>query len=146
MPQLCFSTAARLAAKLLFYIESSSFLCILSYNANTPLDDVGRNVAKIVHHAMLAGHSRCADYALGFVLVAFFDVNAALVIVAGALAGSVTCSSVSNTMCEYIRIRSFLPYDGVPDRFRRLCFTPPCVIYNHEGGTLITTNRMFDIK
>ena len=88
MPQLCFSTAARLAAKLLFYIESS-FLCILSYNANTPLDDVGRNVAKIVHHAMLAGRSRCADYALGFVLVAFFDVNAALVIVAGALAGSV---------------------------------------------------------
>lgn len=68
MPQLCFPTAARLAAKLLFYIESS-FLCILSYNANTPLDDVGRNVAKIVHHAMLAGHSRCADYALGFVLV-----------------------------------------------------------------------------
>lgn len=68
MPQLCFSTAARLAAKLLFYIESS-FLCILSYNANTPFDDVGRNVAKIVHHAMLAGHSRCADYALGFVLV-----------------------------------------------------------------------------
>ena len=69
MPQLCFPTAARLAAKLLFYIESSSFLCILSYNANTPFDDVGRNVAKIVHHAMLAGHSRCADYALGFVLV-----------------------------------------------------------------------------
>lgn len=68
MPQLCFSTAAKLAAKLLFYIESS-FLCILSYNANTPLDDVGRNVAKIVHHAMLAGHSRCADYVLGFVLV-----------------------------------------------------------------------------
>ncbi len=63
MPQLCFSTAARLAAKLLFYIESS-FLCILSYNANTPLDDVGRSVAKIVHHAMLAGRSRCADYAL----------------------------------------------------------------------------------
>ena len=63
MPQLCFSTAARLAAKLLFYIESSSFLCILSYNANTPLDDVGRNVAKIVRHAMLDGHSRCADYA-----------------------------------------------------------------------------------
>ena len=90
MPQLCFPTAARLAAKLLFYIESS-FLCILSYNANTPLDDVGRNVAKIVHHAMLAGHSRCADYALG-------------------------------------------------------CFTPPCVIYNHAGGTLITTNRMFDVK
>ena len=68
MPQLCFPTAARLAAKLLFYIESS-FLRILSYNANTPLDDVGRNVAKIVHHAMLAGHSRCADYALDFVLV-----------------------------------------------------------------------------
>ena len=68
MPQLCFSTAARLTATLLFYIESS-FLCILSYNVNTPLDDVGRNVAKIVHHAMLAGHSRCADYALGFVLV-----------------------------------------------------------------------------
>lgn len=68
MPQLRFSTAARLAAKLLFCIESS-FLCILSYNANTPLDDVGRNVAKIVHHAMLAGHSRCADYALDFVLV-----------------------------------------------------------------------------
>ena len=68
MPQLCFPTAARLAAKLLFYIESS-FLCILSYNANTPLDAVGRNVAKIVHHAMLAGRSRCADYALGFVLV-----------------------------------------------------------------------------
>ena len=68
MPQLCFPTAARLAAKLLFYIESS-FLFILSYNANTPLDDVGRSVAKIVHHAMLAGHSRCADYALGFVLV-----------------------------------------------------------------------------
>ena len=68
MPQLCFPTAARLAAKLLFYIESS-FLCILSYNANTPLDDVGRNVAKIVHHAMFAGHSRCAEYALGFVLV-----------------------------------------------------------------------------
>ena len=62
MPQLCFSTAARLAAKLLFYIESS-FLCILSYNANTPLDDVGRSVDKIVHHAMLAGRS------LGFVLV-----------------------------------------------------------------------------
>ena len=107
MPQLCFSTVARLAAKLLFYIESSSFLCILSYNANTPFDDVGRNVAKIVHHAMLAGHSRCADYALGFVLVG---------------------------------------KDGVPDRFRRLCFTPSCVIYNHAGGTLITTNRMFDIK
>ena len=68
MPQLCFSTAVRLAAKLLFYIESS-FLYILSCNANTPLGDVGRNVAKIVHHAMLAGHSRCADYALGFVLV-----------------------------------------------------------------------------
>ena len=68
MPQLCFSTAARLAVKLLFYIESS-FLCILSYNANTPLDDVGCNVAKIVRHAMLAGHSQCADYALGFVLV-----------------------------------------------------------------------------
>ena len=68
MPQLCFSTAARLAAKLLFDIESS-FLCILSYNANTPLDDVGRNVAKIVHHAMLAGHPWCADYALGLVLV-----------------------------------------------------------------------------
>ena len=106
MPQLCCSTAARLAAKLLFYIESS-FLCILSYNTNTPLDDVGRNVAKIVLHAMLAGHSRCADYALGFVLVG---------------------------------------KDEVPDRFRRLCFTPPCVIYNHAGGTLITTNRMFDIK
>lgn len=69
MPQLCFPTAARLAAKLLFYIESSSFLCILSYNANTPLEDVSHNVAKMVHHAMLAGHSRCADYALGFVLV-----------------------------------------------------------------------------
>ena len=68
MPQLCFPTAARLAAKLLFYLESS-FLCILSYNANTPLDDVDRNVVKIVHHAMLAGRSRCADYALGFVLV-----------------------------------------------------------------------------
>ena len=68
MPQLCFPTAARLAAKLLFYIESS-FLCILSYNANTPLEDVSHNVAKMVHHAMLAGHSRCADYALGFVLI-----------------------------------------------------------------------------
>ena len=56
---------------------------------------------------MLAGHSQCADYALGFVLVG---------------------------------------KDGVPDRFRRLCFTPPCVIYNHAGDTLITTNRMFDIK
>ena len=49
-------------------------------------------------------------------------------------------------MFEYIRIRSFLPHDGVPDKFKRLCFTPPCVIYNHAGGTLITTNRMFDIS
>ena len=96
MPQLCFPTAARLAAEIvLFYIESS-FLCILSYNANTPLDDVGRNVAKIVHHAMLAGHSRCADYALGFVLVS-------------KTVDFATCSSVSNTMFKHIRIRSFLP-------------------------------------
>lgn len=134
MPQLCFSTAARLAAKLLFYIESSSFLCILSYNATTPLDDVGRNVAKIVRHSMPAGRSRCADYALGFVLV------------------GKTVDFCDLLQCQQYHVRIhphqvvLAPPDGVPDWFRRLCFTPPRVIYNHAGGTLITTNRMFDIK
>ena len=94
----------------------------------------GRNVAKIVHHAMLAGHSRCADYALGFVLV------------------SKTVDFCDLLQCQQYHVRIHphqarsCPPDGVPDSSGVYVFTPPCVIYNHAGGTLITTNRMFDVK
>ena len=37
-----------------------------------------------------------------------------------------------------------MPPDGVSDRFRRLCFTPPCVIYNHAGGTLLKGRKPED--